>query len=313
MAQGGGSSIACIGGATMDRRALVSGQLTPGTSNPVVSTVRPGGVARNVAEALARLGCRVALYSIVGDDETGRALEAGLRDVGVEISGMTRSTRHPTGAYTAILGPSGRLEFGLADMEIFVEANSSWAARIAASLVDRPFWFLDANLPAETVDALLESKPAGVTVLADPVSVAKAGRLSSSLPHIDVLLPDRYEAETLSRMPTGTAEQVARTASRIHELGVGTVVVTLGSQGVYVADGSRNEAIPAVAPHGPLRDVTGAGDALAAGYLFACSEGLENPVGLGLAAASLVLEAGGDLSGLSAERLIERGREAEEA
>ena len=312
MAESERVAIACVGGATMDRRAIVSGQLTLGTSNPVVSTVRPGGVARNVAEALARLGCRVALYSMVGDDETGRALEAGLRDIGVDISGVTRSTRHPTGAYTAVLGPSGRLEFGLADMEVFEEANSSWAARIAAPLADRPFWFLDANLPAETVAALLESKLAGVTVLADPVSVAKAVRLSSSLATIDVLFPDRYEAETLSRMPTETGEQVAAAANRIRELGVGTVVVTLGSQGLYVADGSRNEALPAAAPHGPLSDVTGTGDALAAGYLFACSEGLENPVGLGLAAASLVLEAGGDLSRLSAERLIERGREAEE-
>ena len=119
--------IACIGGASLDRRSTVCGQLTPGTSNPVVSTVRPGGVARNGAEALARLGIEVTLYSLVGDDQVGKALAAGLREAGVDVSGVVCSARYPTAAYTAVLGPSGRLEFGLADMEIFEEADSTWA------------------------------------------------------------------------------------------------------------------------------------------------------------------------------------------
>lgn len=303
-----GMEIACIGGASLDRRVAVRGQLRPGTSNPVVSTVRPGGVARNVAEALARLGCRASLYTIVGDDEAGRLLEAGLRTVGVDTSGIDRTSRHPTAAYIAVLGPTGRLEFGLADMEIFEEADSSWVAGFSASLASRSYWFVDANLPAETVAALLGSKPAGVRVLADPVSEAKAERLAPSLPLVDVLFPDRREAETLSRLPTETVGQVAAAADRIRDLGVDTVVVTLGSAGVHLSDSSRSDAIPAVAPHGPLVDVTGAGDALAAGYLFALAEGLPSPVDVGLAAASLVLEAGGDLSGLSAERVIERDR-----
>ena len=305
-----GSTIACIGGATVDRRAHLSGQLIPGSSNPVRSTLRPGGVARNVAEALARLGRRASLHSAVGDDEAGRTLESDLRELGVETSGVGRSSRFPTGSYTAVLGRGGRLEFGLAEMEIFETLNPSWAASLAASLADRRFWFLDTNLPARSIGVLLEARPTGSLVLADPVSVAKTDRLSSCLPSIDVLFPDRREAGALSRLPTETVEQVGPAAARIRELGVGTVVVTLGSEGAYVADGDGSRRFAAIPPRGPLRDVSGAGDALAAGYLYACSGGLVDPVRMGLAAASLVLEAGGDLSGLSEDRLLERHLES---
>jgi sugar/nucleoside kinase (ribokinase family) len=66
--------------------------------------------------------------------------------------------------------------------------------------------------------------------------------------------------------------------------------------------------VPAIAPHGPLSDVTGAGDALVAGYIFGLCGKRGDPLQLGLAAASLALEDGGDLSILSADRVIDRAR-----
>ena len=309
MSAPGSSSIACVGGTSMDRRALTSGPLRPGSSNPVVSTLKPGGVSRNVAEALARLGCDVALFSIVGEDEAGRVLLGGLSDAGVDVAGVICSARHPTGAYTAVLGPSGRLEFGLADMEIFEQADATWAAGLAPALSSREIWFVDANLPAEALSALLAAKPIGATVLADPVSVAKSERLRPVLSGIDLLFPDRLEAGALSRMPAVISEeQVAGAAERILGMGPGAVVVTLGSEGVFVADGDRCEVVPAIAPRGPLSDVTGAGDALVAGYIFGLSRKRGDPLQLGLAAASLALEGGGNLSMLSADRVVERAR-----
>jgi pseudouridine kinase len=293
----------------MDRRAFTSGPLRPGTSNPVVSTLRPGGVSRNVAEGLARLECDVALFSIVGEDEAGRTLLGGLDDAGVDVSGVARSARHPTGAYTAVLGPSGRLEFGLADMEIFEEAEATWAEGLTPALSARGIWFLDANLPTDAVSTLLASKPPGATVLADPVSVAKAERLRPVLPEIDLLFPDRLEAGALSKMSAVISEeQVAAAAGRLLEMGVGEVIVTLGPEGVFAADGTRSEVVPAIAPGGPLSDVTGAGDALLAGYIFGLSRQWSDPLRLGLAAASLALEAGGSVSMLSADRVFERAR-----
>lgn len=301
-------SIACIGGASVDRRCIVSGPLRPGTSNPVVCETRPGGVARNVAEALARLGCDVALFSIVGEDEPGRRLLADLRGAGVDTSGVRRSSRHPTGDYTAVLGPSGRLEFGLADMAILDEADPTWAEGLAAPLADRELWFVDSNLSAETIERLLAFRSPGTTILADPVSVVKADRLCPVLPLLEAVFPDRQELERLTRMQVRNEAEVAAAAARLLELGPAAVIVTLGAEGVYVADRERREAVPPIVPHGRLRDPTGAGDALIAGYIYGLVTEEPDPVRLGLAAASVVLESGGALSEISAPSIRERAR-----
>src|SRR4051794_28562466 len=115
------SSIACIGAAHVDRRAHALGPVVPGSSNPVRIGTASGGVARNVAENLARLGCAVSLVSRVGSDPEGAALRAGLADLGIDIAGLARSDTASTASYTALLDPSGELVVGLADMAIYDE------------------------------------------------------------------------------------------------------------------------------------------------------------------------------------------------
>ena len=79
---GDAAEVWCFGGATMDRQLRAVEPLRAGDSNPVLTRSTPGGVARNVAEALARLGCRTGLVSAVGDDGDGRAIidEMCIRD-----------------------------------------------------------------------------------------------------------------------------------------------------------------------------------------------------------------------------------------
>ena len=60
--------IACLGGAHVDRHGVLQGPLVLGTSNPGRVSSDFGGVARNVAENLARLGRRVSMLSRVGAD-----------------------------------------------------------------------------------------------------------------------------------------------------------------------------------------------------------------------------------------------------
>ena len=66
--------IACIGGVALDRRGTLRVPLVAGASNHGELREDFGGVARNVAQNLARLGCRVGLVSRVGDDESGRRM-----------------------------------------------------------------------------------------------------------------------------------------------------------------------------------------------------------------------------------------------
>lgn len=283
-------TIACIGGIDVDRKAHVIDAVRPGSSNPVRVSSCPGGVAGNVARNLAHLGCSVALFSIVGTDPTGENLLRELQSASIDVSSMRRSAHRPTASYTAVLDPEGQLFIGLADMEIFEELDAAWADAISPRLADCPLWVVDANLPAITIERLLTAHKGRATVLADPISIAKSVRFRKVLSKIDVLFPNRLEAAELTGLAVKSRDNAARAAAELCRLGVSTVVLTLGADGIYLAGGRTTKFIPPI-PAPRIVDVTGAGDALVAGYAFALlSGGAEDPALLGLAAASFAVE-----------------------
>ena len=301
-------SVACIGAAAMDRRVHPEAKLLWGTSNPVSSRSAPGGVARNIAEGLAWLDCRVALFSVVGCDRDGDALLEGLDAVGVERSGVIRSQRLPTASYTAVLDRDGQLLVGLADMAILDQLDASWADQALEALLRHDLWIVDTNLMAATLERLLRGKN-GRTVLADPVSAPKAARLRGMLGAVDAVFPDRAELAELCGRTVESASEVALGAAALRQLGAGAVLVTLGREGIYVDDEGRHEFLPALRPEA-VRDITGAGDALVAGYAYGLITGEADPALLGLAAAGLALES--ELAvpaDLTRERLLRRARD----
>jgi len=304
-------TIACIGGVVLDRKARVEGGARPGTSNPVSVTTSTGGVAANIARNLARLGCRVSLFSILGADDSGVTALRELENSGVNASAILRSRVHPTASYTAVLEPNGELFIGLADMDIFEELDPLWADRITPALAECPVWVLDTNLPAQTIERLLLTHKGSSTVLADPISIVKSERIRSSLAAVDVLFPNRKEAAVLSGFDVNTPGDVARAAAEIRKRGVGTVVVTLGNDGVYL-DAGRGGKFLSVIPAKKVLDVTGAGDALVAGFAYGMlAGGNHEPALYGLAAASLTVETEKSIAeDLQPERLLERMKSA---
>ena len=272
--------VVCVGAFHIDAKARLAGDLIPGTSNPAAVTRTPGGVACNVARSLVRLGVPVSLVSVVGDDDVGHRLlgRAALEGVGVDevvvLPGLA------TAGYTAVLEKSGSLAFGIADMAIYESFGADIIER-ALRHYRGAIWFVDANPGADALEAM---GAVDDDLALDPVSIAKARRLLPLLAKAAVVFPDAGEAEAL----TGIADP-GTAAKELVAAGVGVAVVTLGLDGVVVADATGERTRPAIAPK-TVRDVTGAGDALIAGYLAAWSRGEADPVGWGLAAASLTIE-----------------------
>lgn len=275
-----------MGGAHFDRKARLAGPYRPGTSNPVTTSATPGGVARNVAEALARLGHKMSLFSAVGTDGDGDALLAGLSALSINVENVRRGDT-PTGSYTAVIAPDGNLVLGLADMEIYDALGLDWAAAIANDLAAHAIWVVDANLPRETLAHLLAAK-GSARVFANPVSAAKADRLRPVLGHLEALFLDRAEAEVLCDFAIETPEDGLRAARAIRAAGPQTVVLSLGAAGVAVARPGEESIYPA--PSVSVAEVTGAGDALLAGYLHSMlAAGADAALRFGLAAAGLAV------------------------
>ena len=300
-------TVACIGGIVVDRKARVIEPLHPGTSNPVNVSSCPGGVVCNIARNLAKLGCKAAIFSAVGRDSAGDHALQDLENPNLDLSYVSRLSGRPTASYTAVLDEKGQLFIGLADMAIFEELDSAWADSIASEIAKSKFWILDANLPAATIERLLRANQAGAAVFVDPISVAKSVRLRSVLDKIDVLFPNSKEAAVLSGRAVATHDDVLPAAAEIRRRGVGTVIVTLGEDGIYVDDGKPGRFIPAI-PAREVSDVTGAGDALVAGFAYAMiAEERHDPALWGLAAASLTLETEESIApNLSRESVLER-------
>src|SRR4051812_11467347 len=95
--------------------------ILPGTSNPVRSFTSFGGVARNIAENLARLRAPVRLISRVGRDSGGDSFLINLKFLGLPTATVSRSEILPTATYTALLDPRGEMWVALADMDIHQE------------------------------------------------------------------------------------------------------------------------------------------------------------------------------------------------
>lgn len=281
--------VACIGAAHVDVKARLIGEAHPATSNPARVVRTPGGVAGNVARNLGRLGLAVSLFSVVGDDAEGRALLGELHAASVDTAGVLRSAGPPTASYLAVLDREGRLIVAAADMEVYEVLDASWADRVGRWLGGFDAWVVDANLPGPTLSRLM-SHAGEALVVADPVSVPKAGRLAPVVSRLDAVFPDRAEALVLAGLAPGEAS-VAAAAAAIRRRGSQAVIVSLGSRGAYLDEAAGTRQMPPLAARSVV-DVTGAGDAQIAGYLYGLSRpgGARHPLEWGMAAASLTVE-----------------------
>jgi len=280
--------IVCIGGLNIDRKLRLLAQALGGSSNPCEAHETPGGVVRNVAENLARLGLPVALIAAVGDDAGGRMLMEQATRVGIATEGVLRLRRHVSDSYTAVLAPDGGLHLGLAAMPL-VERLSPWALSASQALrASAALVVADGNLPHDAWPLLLrEARDSGIPLIGVAVSEAKMERLPEDLRGLHLLILNAGELSTVDGEP-----DVA--LARLHERGVRCVLVSHGADGLLLSQpgcAPRHWAAPEV----DVVDVTGAGDALSAGV---CAALLLDPndfdaaarLGLDLAALTLQTE-----------------------
>ena len=281
-----GRVVLVFGGANVDIEGRSFSPLIAGDSNPGNVTRSPGGVARNIAENLARLGTPTRLYTILGDDPDGRWLHEHTHEAGVDMSGTLWIRDAPTSTYLSILDPRGEMAVAISDMDILSHLGPEQVP--VAALVNAAVVVVDANLEEETLDRIF-GIAADTPVFVDPVSTTKATRIGPFLDRIHTLKPNRTEAEVLSGTEITDQATLWQAAERLLEAGVARVVVTLGSEGVFYADTHGSGTIAGV--RRPLASVTGAGDALMAGLVWAHLEGktLREAVAVGTDMASTPL------------------------
>lgn len=298
-----------VGAAGMDMIGLVQEPLQSGSANPANIRVSFGGVARNIAENLARLGQPVRLLTAVGGDIPGQHMLSYTAGCGVQMDGCFQSEIHHTGSYLAILDQAGSRYLTLEDMAILEEITPAYLLKNQAIIRESSILFMDANLSPASMEALFAlAAEAKIPVGADTTSRLLARKLLPYLEKLSIVTANSAEASMLcSNDPVVTDRDSGLLAARrLVNQGVELAVVSLAEFGVVYATSETSGHIPAVSTN--IVDPTGAGDALTATIIFGLLNDIpiDEAVRLGVTAASLILRYRGTvLPGLSLEKLYD--------
>jgi len=265
------------GGANLDRLAKSLGPVVLGTSNPASVQESFGGVARNVAENLARLGVPVRLLTAVGEDPAGAALLRQSRELGIDTGGTVSAAGCTTGTYTALLNPAGEMVVAMADMAVLDQLTVEALHQRRSHWASTRFRVLDCNLRPDVLAVLMEdSRRQGAKLVIVGVSEPKMSRLPESLAGVLAIILNAGELAVRVGRLLPDREAMLDACRELQAQGARGVVVTLGEEGILCMPqaGMPQAGMPQAgmplhlsAPDVEIVDVTGAGDAFSAGVV----------------------------------------------
>jgi pseudouridine kinase len=257
--------VVAIGAANIDVQGFPERPLTMRDSNPGQVRTCPGGVARNIAENLARLGIPVALITALGDDPEGERIRESCRGPGISLEYSMTVKGHASSSYIAILDENGDLALALSDMSILEHLGEDHLRSCLPLLSQASVIVADACLTAGAL-RWLANELQGAKIYIDPVSTGKCPRMEEIAGRFYCIKMNRIEAAYLAGMPIENDSDLKEASRRLLIRGVKRLYITLGAEGVFFADEKHAGKVPAF----PVRPVsaTGAGDAFTAAAVY---------------------------------------------
>jgi len=242
----------------------------------------PGGKGANQAVACARQGASVAMVGCVGDDDFGKTLRDALAADGIDVANV-REDGQSTGVAVVMVDASGENRITLVPgANDLLKADADVLGRAAAG----QFLLLQCEVPLpEIVLAAKTVRAKGAVVVLNPAPVCQ---LPDELwPLVDIIVMNEIEAAELAGVPVADPAGAARAAFLVRRRGPSTAIVTLGGQGVVLADDAGCRHFAAIAVE--TVDTTAAGDTFIGAMCAArvAGEPIDSAVMRGIRAATL--------------------------
>lgn len=235
-------------------------------SNPGRVKVSFGGVCRNIAENMARVGATTKFISVLGNDEKGKSILEHSKKMNFDMSDSLVIDGASTPTYVAILDERGEMVSAIVDINVDHYLTEDFIDSKASIIEGAEYMFFGADNPA-IIEYIVMKYNGKTKFVLDPVSAAKAGQVKHLVPYFHTVKPNRHEAEVLCGFEIKSVEDVRRAGQYLLSLGVKHVFISLDADGVYYCTANEEGIIK------PNRveviNVTGAGDSFIAGVGYA--------------------------------------------
>nr|XP_043618929.1 pseudouridine kinase [Erigeron canadensis] len=246
-----------IGGMVLDIHATPSILPNPRTTSPGKVRYTAGGVARNIAECVSKLGTKPCMISALGLDMSGSFLLDYWKSAGLSTKGIRVGNEIETPVVCIVFDTEGEPAAGVASVESLERyLTPKWIVQFKSTIASAPIVMVDANLSLPALGAACRlAAEVNTPVWFEPVSVAKSRRVVSVAKYITFASPNEDEliamANALSSKDTFSPIQkdVHTVASLFQQLkpaiwvllekGIKVVVLTLGSKGVLLCTKGR--------------------------------------------------------------------------
>jgi pseudouridine kinase len=252
-----------IGGANIDISGKANASLKLKDSNPGKVVLSFGGVARNIAENLARLGIPVTFISAFSDDALSLSMLKHLNALKIDTSNSLIVKKATTSTYIALLNKDNDMKVAISDTTILKKLDKKHLQPIISKIKSKDILVLDTNLDSLSLDYIFKNSKGKIFV--DPISTAKTNKIKPYLDKIYSLKPNVFEAETIINKKISTKKDVISAAIKINKKGVIKTFISLGKLGAYGFVDGIGEFVQSLKVS--TVSATGAGDAFMAGLV----------------------------------------------
>jgi len=260
-----------------------------------------GGKGANQAVAAHKLGGDVKFITCLGTDANGQNTLMYFKEMGLDVSSVLLTDEAPSGTAIILVDENG-------ENCIVVTPGSNhlllpeYIHKMESDITDCEMVLMQMEIPYETIKTVCElAHKQQKTIM---LNVAPARQLDKELIEmIDILVVNEIEAEMVSGEKIDKIGKEA-VVDKLLELGVKTVVLTLGKQGCLLKNNQEFYSIPAFQVK--AIDTTAAGDtfcgALAAGLTR--GEGLEQALTFATAASAICVTRMGAQPSIPSEEMV---------
>ncbi|HEX7562349.1 MAG TPA: D-glycero-beta-D-manno-heptose-7-phosphate kinase [Bradyrhizobium sp.] len=287
-------TVLCVGDLMLDE--FVYGEvsrISPEAPAPVIAVQRSEtniGGAGNVARNIASLGARCIFASLIGEDEAGAKLKAALAQEDLIDSVLVCDSERPTTRKVRFVSEHFSTHMLRADWELAQPASAEIEQKLLDSILpllpradivllsDYAKGVLTARVIRNIIDA---ARKLGKRVIVDPKSPNFAIYRGATL-----LTPNRKEFAEATRSRAETEKNIADAAQDVMQLAdCEAVLVTQSEHGMTLVP-RQGDAIHVPAHPVKVRDVSGAGDTVAAVLAVVLAAGADWETALRMANAA---------------------------